>query len=166
MLNILGYYGVLMGIKHKHTQNLLLQFDADNYADLQEVTFKIPLAWPYAPSSLDYNRTNGEFEYEGEVYRLVKQKLQSDTLYLVCVRDFKSKAINQLLTDYVKTFTDKTDENNNSNSLLLKLFKDYMLAQVSLQSVNKGWSYTSTYGSQPEFFESIDIQLVFPPPQV
>jgi hypothetical protein len=95
MLNVLGYYGVLVGLQIKNAQNLSAQFDEDGYAREHEVTIKVPITVPYQSDSREYVRVNGEFEHEGDVYKMVKQRLQRDTLYIVCVKDNTSKKINR-----------------------------------------------------------------------
>ncbi|MBX2947418.1 MAG: hypothetical protein KF725_16430 [Cyclobacteriaceae bacterium] len=165
LLNVLGYYGVLMGLKLKHIQNLLAQFDDDDYARDHEVTIKVPIAIPYATDSREYTRVNGEFEYQGEVYRMVKQKLQSDTLFIVCVKDFKSKALKQKLADYVKSFTDKPSGEKNQAKGLQNLIKDFMATSTVLQSTNMGWNYQLLSGCILNVFQSVSIPITSPPPQ-
>lgn len=165
LLNVLGYYGVLMGLKLKHIKSLLAQFDDDDYAREHEVVFKVPLTIPYATDSKDYTRVDGEFEHQGEFYRIVKQKLQRDTLYVVCVKDFASKALKQTLADYVKSFTDKPFGEKSQTNILQNLIKDFMAASTSLQAVSPGWNYALLHGSTPDAFQSVCLPLTNPPPQ-
>lgn len=166
LLNVLGYYGILMGLKRKHTQTLLAKFDEDDYARQHEVIIKVPITIPYATDSKEYVRVDGEFEYNGEVYRIVKQKLQSDTLHIVCFKDFTSKALKQTLTDYVKSFTDKPSSEKNQTKVLQNLIKDFMAATISLQPINTGWNYELYPSCISNVFQSISIPLTSPPPQV
>jgi len=165
LLNVLGYYGVLTGLKVKHIRNLLAQFDDDDYARDHEVIIKVPLVLPYATDSKDYTRVNGEFEHKGEVYRIVKQKLQSDTLYVVCVKDFTSKALKQTLADYVKSFTDKPSSEKSQTKTLQNLVKDFIAASSSLEAINTGWNYELYSGSISNAFQPISIPVTSPPPQ-
>jgi hypothetical protein len=45
----------------------------------ETILLKIPVAVPYQIDSEGYERVDGEFEHQGEFYRLVKQKYQNDT---------------------------------------------------------------------------------------
>jgi hypothetical protein len=74
-------------------------------ANSETVTLKVPVAIPYLQNT-DFERVNGEFEHNGEFFRLVKQRFASDTLYIVCIKDTRSKHIKQALAEYVKTFSD------------------------------------------------------------
>jgi hypothetical protein len=165
LLNVLGYYGVLVGLQIKNTQNLSAQFDEDDYERQHEVTIKVPITVPYQSDTREYVRVNGEFEHEGDVYKMVKQRLQRDTLYIVCVKDNTSKKINQALKDYVKTYTDKPSSSK-SQTMLQNLIKDYITTSTALQSTNAGWNYELPEGNKLNAYESVSIQLNNPPPQV
>jgi hypothetical protein len=126
LLNVLGYYGVFLGLQVNNTRAMQARFDTDSYDQFHEVTVKVPLTVAYLNDSRDYVRVDGEFEHEGEVYRMVKQRYQSDTLYIVCVKDKASKKINQALTDYVKTFSDKPAGEKGNTKTIQNFIKDYM----------------------------------------
>lgn len=166
LLNVLGYYGVLVGLQIKNTQNLSAQFDEDDYSRQHEVTIKVPITVPYQSDTREYVRVDGEFEHEGDVYKMVKQRLQRDTLYIVCVKDNTSKKINQALKDYVKTYTDKPSNEKSQTKVLQNLIKDYISTSTVLQSNNAGWNYELPEGSMLNAYESVSIQLNNPPPQV
>ena len=120
---MVGYYGVMVGLQFSAEQGLRMQFDAENYALEQEVIIKVPISIPYVTDSKGYERVDGEFEHNRHVYRLVKQKLQNDTLIIVCIKDNQAVKINQALTDYVNTFTDKpfnTQQNTKANQAFSK----------------------------------------------
>ncbi len=143
IFNMVGYYGVMVGLQLRSEQSLRMQFDAENYALDQEITIKVPIAIPYATDSKGYERVDGEFLHKGQVYRLVKQKLQNDTLLIVCMKDNQAVKINQALTDYVKTFTDKpftTKQNTKANQVFSK---DYISIVVSVEKSVAGWILSS-----------------------
>ncbi len=143
LLNVVGYYGVFVGLRFSSEVALRQQFDNENY-DQQEVTIKVPITIPYATDSRDYERVDGEFEHEGQVYRLVKQKLQSDTLYIVCVKDQQTQTINQALADYVKTFTDKPFSAKQSTKTITPFAKDFISCTTALERVTYGWDFSTT----------------------
>jgi len=165
LLNVLGYYGVLVGLQLKNKQSLQAQFDSDEYERQHEVTIKVPLTIPYATDSKDYSRVDGEFEHQGEIYRMVKQKLQRDTLYIVCVKDATSKDIKQALAEYVKSFTDKPASEKNQSKNLQTLIKDYIATSTVLQTRNTGWSYAVEQSDVVIFFSSWTSQSTSPPPK-
>jgi hypothetical protein len=141
------------------------RFDNEEYSHTQEITIKVPLTIPYATDSREYTRVDGEFEHLGEVYRMVKQKLLSDTLYIVCVKDKTSKEINQALADYVKTFTDKPVSEKSNSKTSQNLIKDYMVSSIALQTGSDGWNHVLAHGAQTKEYNTLCIQLNSPPPQ-
>lgn len=166
LLNVLGYYGVFVGLQFKNSREMQARFDNEDYARTQEITIKVPITVPYATDSREYTRVDGEFEHQGEVYRMVKQKLQSDTLYIVCVKDNTSKDIKQALADYVKTFTDKPANEKSNSKTAQNLIKDYMVSSTTLQTISDGWNNRLITGIEARGYNPHSIQLSSPPPKV
>ena len=164
LLNVLGYYGVFVGWQAKTSQQMRQTFDDDDY-DHQEITFKIRLTVPYLADSKEYNRVDGEFEHKGEVYRLVKQRLQSDTLYIVCVKDNTSKQINQALEDYVKTFSDNPGNSKGSSKNSQNLIKDFICNSISIERQTSGWKETLSFSAIDDRYEIVSSSLTGPPPR-
>ena len=139
-------------------------FDEESYHH-QEVTIKVPLTVPYSTDSREYSRVDGEFEHKGEVYRLVKQRLQSDTLFIVCVKDNASKEINQALEDYVKTFTDKPVSSKGNSKNIQNLIKDFLTQSISIEKQNSGWEETLAFYLIEYQYELVSSSLTGPPPR-
>jgi len=164
LLNALGFYGILVGLRWQNSREVNERLEADNYSEAEARTFKIPLTIPYGADSRDYERVEGEFAYEGETFRLVKQRMYRDTLYLVCVKDIKAKEINQALSDYVKTFTDKPVSPKQSLKISFDFSKDFLSSLVSVNQNSKGWERSADLSSKPRvFIESFTSSLVHPP---
>jgi hypothetical protein len=163
LLNVMGYYAVLLGIKYQNARNLTTRFDNDNYDKLQEITLRVPITVPYYQDT-NFERVDGEIEHNGEFYRLVKQKLAKDTLYIVCVKDVKSKQIKQALSDYVKTFTDQS-----ADAPQVKLFatfiKDYITSAFSLAPQAGGWDVALKFHHQEESVLPAILFRFSPPPE-
>lgn len=165
LLNVLGYYGVFVGLQVKSGQVMRERFDSQNYSVEQEVTIKVPITIPYATDSRGYERVDGEFEHHGQMYRLVKQKLQSDTLFIVCIKDNQAEKINQALEDYVKTFTDKPF-NAKQNVKAQTFSKDYISTSISIQTLAAGWDFVSATKSAELNFYCFDFnQYISQPPE-
>lgn len=166
LLNVMGYYGIFLGLQFKNTQELQARFDQDEYTRDQEITIKVPITIPYATDSREYTRVNGEFEYQGEVYHMVKQKLQKDTLYIVCVKDNTSKEIKQALADYVKSFTDKPVSEKSPSKSVQQLIKDYLVESTSMESLSDGWHHELAVSSHTSNWNNLSIPLTSPPPKI
>ena len=166
LLNVLGYYGVFVGIQLNFEKEIRSKFDREGFTSDQEITLQIPISVPYATDAQEFTRVDGEFEYQGEMYRLVKQRYASDTLYIVCIKDVTSKEIKQALTDYVKSFSDNPSSEKNTTKTVQVFSKDFIPTSTSLQSVTTGWTVGITSCTLVEDYQSLAIQLNSPPPQV
>jgi len=165
LLNVLGYYGVFMGLQFVNEKEMKALFDDDNFLPEEEITIKVPITIPYASDSRGFTRVDGEFEHEGEVYRMVKQRYISDTLQIVCVKDNTSKEIRQALADYVKSYSDKPSSEKSSTKNIQNFIKDYISCSTVLQSEECGWNKVLDYRTHTSVYESLAIQLNSPPPK-
>jgi hypothetical protein len=167
LLNAVGLYGILVGLQFKFASEKDKDIDEDRYSTSEITTFKVPLTIPYYLDEQDYQRVTGEFEHDGEVYRLVKQKLHRDTLYIVCVKDANSKKINQALTDYVKTFTDRpfNSKQQNSKSVYSTVIKDYLNTGVTIEQGSDGWGENVSYIELVNRYLSLYVSKIKYPPK-
>jgi hypothetical protein len=165
LLNVLGYYGVFVGLQVKSGQTMRDRFDAENYSAEQEVTIKVPITIPYASDSRGYERVDGEFEHKGHVYRLVKQKLQSDTLFIVCIKDNQAAKINQALADYVKTFTDKPVNSKRGSTFSFQFSKDFLSNIIEIKSSASGWNALFSFVRVTDTYLFISQDCTSPPPR-
>lgn len=156
LLNVLGFYGIFLGLQFRMAQVVNEQLDQNNYSESDAVTFRIPVTMPYAVYNADYERVTGEFEHDGETFRLLKQRLYNDTLFVVCVKDHESKKINEAIADFVKTFSDKSSSSKQQNQKLeLPTFsKDYLTTGVAVQRHTSGWRNQASYGRYIETYTS------------
>jgi hypothetical protein len=163
LLNVLGYYGIFMGIKYQHTTELNHRFDESSFDEFETITIKIPLAIPYY-NNTDFERVNGEIEHNGEFYRLVKQKYEKDTLHIVCVRDFKSESIKQALTDYIKTFSEHSSDGKTTQTAP-GFIKDYITTHFDMTTSAEGWKSDIRFGLTDKMLISFSPTLTSPPPE-
>lgn len=164
LLNVMGYYGVLVGLQYQNDREITRRLDTDLYSGSEAITIEIPISIPYAVESSGFQRVDGEFEYQGEIYRMVKQHFSNDTLFLVCVKDAKSTRISQALKDYVKTFADQPGDAKSRSGTHLTLIKDYISASFSLDHSSQGWtSVVCNQTMPPVFIDSFCTSIVHPP---
>ena len=134
LFNALGFYGVLMGVRMQSVQNLVHRLDQNSYANDQTITLKIPMSLPYSYGNEQYKRVNGEIEFQGEFFRLVKQRVSNDTLFIVCIKDNESKKIAEALNDYVKTFSDGDGSAKSTGKLFQSIMKDYVPVSLTMET--------------------------------
>ncbi len=161
----MGYYGLFIGLEYRNTQEMIQKLDSENYTDSETITLKIPVAIPYSFDSPAFERVNGQFQYKGEFYRLVKQRLLSDTLLIVCVKDQQSKHIQQALTSYVTTFTDKPVDNHTNTKSFSDFGKDYFSPVFSIDHLAFGWGRDIPQESPVRIFNSSFYPSIIHPPE-
>jgi hypothetical protein len=138
--NAIGFYGLLVGIQYHRQQALVELLDNESY-DLDKTNLlKIPLTLPYATDQEEFQRVDGNFEYHGEYYRLVKQRLSRDTLYIVYLKDHDTKKVNTVLKDYVKSFTDQpAHSSKHQGKITISFGKEYYGSSFSISPQATGW---------------------------
>jgi hypothetical protein len=162
LLNVMGYYGVFLGLKYQHSAQINQKLDDLTTHGFKSVTLKVPLSIPYYGDT-QYERASGEIEYGGEFYRLVKQKFEKDTLYIVCIKDVQSKRIKQALADYVKNFSEHSS--NTPSKTVLSFIKDYINTGFSYGTSSNGWNRKIQFGLTEQKVKNIPLTFISPPPE-
>jgi hypothetical protein len=125
LFNVVGYYGIYIGLVHKADRTANHEIENNSYDQSQTITIKIPLTLPY-PVQGEFERASGDFEHQGEFYKLVQQKYENDTVYIVCLKNTEKKHAMSVLKDMVKQTTDQSSSSNHQGSKILSgLLKDF-----------------------------------------
>lgn len=161
LLNTMGYYAIFVGLQFKNDVALIQRLDDNQYDESRAVTLKIPISIPYLQDQTEFERQDGTFNYQGEYYRIIKQKYASDTLTIICFKDNESKAIQSALSDYVKTFTDNPQQDGSHAKISVTFIKDYIAQDFSIGQSASGWLSEQHYKSctlllQESFANSIN----------
>jgi hypothetical protein len=109
---------------------------------------------------------DGEFQYEGEFYRLIKQRFYQDTLHIICIKDQQLKSIHEALTDYVKTFSDNPVDSKSGSKIKIDFIKDYLGSTTSILHESFGWNYALSYNRETNHKQIIFLSIPSPPPEV
>lgn len=127
LFNVGGYYLVFWGLRYQTDQKLTHRLNTDQYDPSETLAIKIPVSLPYPIQTQDFERVDGRFEHNGEHFKLVKHKLQNDTLYIVCIRDKETRQLVAALTDYVHLTQalPGADTSQKALHVLSKLIKDF-----------------------------------------
>ena len=164
LFNVLGYYGVFVGLQYQNSRNQISRLDAELYDESETFTLKVPISIPYAVDQTEFERVDGEFEHEGQFYRMVKQKLSNDTLHIVCIKDHQGTRITKALKDYVKSFTDKPAHGKSDGKSTITLMKDYIPSAYSIGHGSDGWSTMITpFKPSENLVPSFCASIVHPP---
>lgn len=132
LFNIGGYYLVFQGMEMKAKKELLSRLDADAYSDDEVVVLSIPFTLPYPVNEGTFERIDGDFQHHGKHYKLVKQKLENDTLFVVCIHDREATKIANVLSDYSKVANNIPAGSKQALSFLSKIYKDYNTTEFKI----------------------------------
>jgi len=161
-----GYYIFYYSYKFKIESDWASQIFNSELAFDGERLMKIPLSLPYRSDQRDFQEASYNFEKNGVVYRVVKQRYSMDTLQLVYVPDEPLRKLELSVTGWIAYVTDNLPQKNDNNRLLLtNILKDFLLpmAGVSLKFAGNlknenNCRYFFTY-------KNIDKEIDNPPPK-
>ena len=157
-----GYYFLFWALQSRADRQFSKQLDenVNNVAGSFEI--KIPLTLPYPLQQKDFERKDGEFVYKNEHFRLVKQKLENDTLTIVCIKDQKAQQLTTVMDEFsAKTSSDQTD----GVMLSGKAIQEYEPLQLLQLVSTSGWSQPIEISFSTSDFFSVTIVSPSPPPR-
>ena len=111
-------------MQHQAREKLLHRFDSNNFQDHELVVLSFPIALPYPVNSDEPTRASGNFQYNGKEYRLVQQRFENDTLFVICIKDSESMRIASAINEYIQIANDLPGTHQ-ALSFLGKLYKDF-----------------------------------------
>ena len=161
----MGGYWLFCGVQQIHYKTLAQRLDIDSYAGSQAITIKLPVEETYRPDWDNYERVDGEFEYEGTMYRLVKQKFYNDTAYIVCYKDDKSIAIKDALKDYVKSFVNDATGERSENKVFAVFIKDYLKGENTEVTSVYAIELLACFGYSEKPYNEVILFSVDQPPE-
>ncbi len=165
LFNVGGYCIFFWGLDFRAKTKLAQRLDSGNYSGLETFEFKIPLNIPYPIQNQGFDRAYGTFEYNGEFSELVKQKLERDTLYVVCVKNDKKQDLNRAFEKYARVSNDAdAGASQAGNDLLAKLVKDFNTPPLAEIIKADGWTRTLQHGGLAEAVINMAREVISPPP--
>lgn len=95
--------------------------DNNKYDDNDLMQVKFALNMPYMTGNKDYERCNGQVEYNGIQYNYVKRMVQNDTLYLYCIPNKAKTDISNTKNEYAKQNADNPTGKKSEHSVLKQM---------------------------------------------
>jgi len=89
---------------------------------------------------------------------LVKQKIENDTLFLVCVKDHQQKRLDRTMNEYTNLANNLPASAKHTLDLMGKLFKDFTVTSFTTPSIALALKYDILF-SVDDF---LIIQQAFP----
>jgi len=164
LFNIGGYYIVFWGLRAKADREIISRIENNTYNNEETVLIKIPFSLPY-PVSEDFQFVKGKFEHQGEYYKLIKQKLKGDTLFILCIKNNKEKHLNHKMIEYGNLFNDLPTQSKQSQNLLSQLLKEYEQLHQLIFISEEGWVADLTFGHLSFRIVEIEQPIQSPPPK-
>jgi hypothetical protein len=165
LFNVGGYYLVFIGLHHHSDRLLSKRIEQNQYRADETIELRIPITLPYPLQQNGFENIDGKFEHQGTYYKLIKQKFENDTIYIVCIRDTASKQIANTLKDYVAKTNDLPVNSKNSLNLLGKFLKDFESPDTDLILHQSGWMSTILFADPTFNLHKAVIALHGPPPK-
>ena len=161
LMNIMGYYALLLGLQYRNTQIVSHKIQSGNYVEGETQLMK--LFKPGYKGTTDFSKIDGEFEQDGQVFRLIKQRLYKDTFHIVFIKDERGTLIKHALSDYARTFSDKSDESENQLIILPVLIREYLVSVPPTDETLVGT--LASIGKAPEkvFIHAYCSSIIHPP---
>ena len=166
LFNVGGYYLVFLGLRHQSNIELRARLDAERYSREDLIELKLPVTLPYPLQQQGFQRVDGKFEYNGQFFKLVKQKIENDTLYIVCIRNDEEKSLVNAFRDYVKLVVDVPSSSKKSPTLRFKFLTDFECVAAGKMLVNGGWSASIIFSEKNFNLISRSYPILSPPPEV
>ena len=143
---------------------MLAQFDSGSYDQTLTRVFKIPYDAPDSLNSETFERINGDFEQDGEVYRVIKRRLYRDTFHIVYMKDERGTKIHKALNEVAKTFADQPTEKSQGKTIVPSFIKEYVSRNPSAILCSIRWEQKIIHGSASKnFIDSFEAFIVHPP---
>lgn len=104
---------------------LVSQIDNHQYHENELVQVQLPLHLPYVTTDGEYERVDGEIEFNGMHYNYVKRKVQNDTLYLLCLPNTAKTKLYKDRNDFAQESSVPAPEKNSKFPLLKKGYHEW-----------------------------------------
>jgi hypothetical protein len=137
--------------------------DEERYAQADIITIKIPFNLPYQSENNSFERTDGSFQYDGEFYKMVKQKVEHDTLYVLCIKDKREQKLFNFMADIVKMSSDLPI--SSALKHLNSFTKDYINSLPVIIFSQQGWLASFDYTPHDFPLRTEFYPVPSPPPE-
>lgn len=153
-------------MKAKAKKDLLTRLDANDYTTDETLVLSVPLSMPYPIYSAGYERVEGDFEQHGRAYKLVKQKIENDTLFIVCIRDDQSTKIINAFQDFSRVANNLPVASKEALNFLAKLYKDFNTSEFVFHYKSRYLFEQTYYAVSTPSLDDIAFIVDSPPPEM
>jgi hypothetical protein len=169
LFNTVGYLYVLDWEQHEIVRKAEELIDNHASQISGNLIFRIPVTTNYlSETSREYTRVEGEIEFEGIAYRMVKQKVEGNFHYIVCVRDEHTKVATREINDMIATIAGQPAKQSMPFGLnFAKVLLEYCSVTSTSSHLNsEGWSRDFSFSNHENSYRFEGEDSLFHPPAV
>jgi cbb3-type cytochrome oxidase subunit 3 len=115
LFNMIGYRAWFYYAEKKADASMEARLDKDQYDENELVSISIPLYNPYQLDQNSFERVNGEFNYQGNTFKLVKRRISDGNLVLLCIPDAHKTVLKKAKTEFGNLTNDLTGNGKNTS---------------------------------------------------
>jgi hypothetical protein len=161
-----GHYAFLVVMQQQFSSLTREKIDAHAYEMGGNLILTFPVEYMSGSSSEEYQRVDGEINYEGENYRLVKEKFYNNIRYVVCIKAHQSSEIRGAMDECSKLFSGQETKGTESNTLAISSPGKYCLTMYSMtKRGSSGWCRKLIVGQLNDLYHFAAPASIFHPPQ-
>lgn len=163
VMNIIGHYAFLVLLRNQ----IAIATEKKIHSNLNEPggNFIVKLPINTLTEFKEHEPLEGYFTYEGKVYQTIDQRLYQDTLYLVCIHDQRTTAVDHKIAEVARSFAG--DDLEGTAALLMAPFAKYYIAtSYTLQQAHKGWVLQWKYNEHSRGYTQNSSFIIFHPPKL
>ena len=135
---MVGFYTLFFIQQANIKQGITQTIEQGNIAEEDLIVFGIPITLPYQ-ADRDFERVEGDFEYEGKYYEMVKKRIKNDTLYVYCINNVAQEQLNANLSKHTAAHVGDLTGNHGGKSaekIIKQIIKDYLSQPAEIFSTN------------------------------
>lgn len=166
LFHVGGYHIVFWALRIRVDQQISSRIERNQIGDDETLELKLPVSLPYPIYSEGFQRIDGRFEHQGQFYRLVKHKLENDTLHLICIRDSETRRLVNTMGEYVERTQTPATRSDKTWDFLSKLIKDYYSGTGVTVIHHEGYSIPSSFCAYTASFAEASLPVRVPPPRL
>jgi hypothetical protein len=115
LFNITGYRVCFYYAEQKADLAMESRLDKDQYNENDLIAITIPLDNPYQLEQSNYQRVDGEVNFEGRNFRYVKRKVSDGKIILLCIPDARKTVLKKAKADYGNAANDLSGNSKGSS---------------------------------------------------
>jgi hypothetical protein len=139
-------------------RQMIAKLDNSNYdeGDLRQIKFALNM--PYVVANKNYERCDGQVEFNGIQYNYVKRMIKNDTLYLYCIPNDQRTKISDNKNEYAKQNADNQQGKTSEQPALKKINS---LIEFNARSLSFSFDTHGSSSNKTVAFNNYTIQKGF-----